>query len=115
MWSGVRKSGWPMPRLMIDLPLASKALARASTSKAVSVPSAFMRAARARLILRRVLREGGRHHSGGGGRAKHGRSKPTRRWHLRHGAAEINDYKRQPEGVVMAASERRNRRSGRGR
>jgi hypothetical protein len=42
---GVAKSGWPMPRLMIERPLASSALARASTSKALSVPSRAMRPA----------------------------------------------------------------------
>src|SRR5271170_4639080 len=34
-----------MPRLMIDLPCAASALARASTSNAVSVPSVFIRSA----------------------------------------------------------------------
>src|SRR5689334_4674555 len=48
MCGGVRKSGWPMPRLTIDLPAASSALARASTSNAVSVPSVAMRLASAR-------------------------------------------------------------------
>src|SRR5205085_10714903 len=45
MWSGVGKSGWPMPRLMIERPCAASAFARASTSKAVSVPSTPMRPA----------------------------------------------------------------------
>jgi hypothetical protein len=43
MCGGVGKSGWPMPRLMIDLPCAASALARASTSKADSVPSRALR------------------------------------------------------------------------
>src|SRR5215469_10124213 len=47
MCAGVGKSGWPMPRLMIDRPCASSALARASTSKAVSVPRSDIRFARA--------------------------------------------------------------------
>src|SRR5438045_2264615 len=38
MWSGVRKSGWPMPRLMMSRPCAASALARASTAKAFSSP-----------------------------------------------------------------------------
>src|SRR5438105_13869197 len=38
MKSGVRKSGWPMPRLMISRPCAASALARASTAKAFSSP-----------------------------------------------------------------------------
>src|SRR3954451_10973360 len=38
MWSGVRKSGWPMPRLMMSRPWAASALARASTAKAFSSP-----------------------------------------------------------------------------
>src|SRR5262245_18537889 len=38
MKSGVRKSGWPMPRLMISRPWATRALARASTAKAFSSP-----------------------------------------------------------------------------
>jgi hypothetical protein len=50
MWSGVGKSGWPMPRLMIERPAASSALARASTSKADSVPSRAMPAAKVVVI-----------------------------------------------------------------
>src|ERR1700758_1759302 len=38
MKSGVRKSGWPMPRLMMSRPWAASALARASTAKAFSSP-----------------------------------------------------------------------------
>src|SRR5437870_11564950 len=38
MKSGVRKSGWPMPRLMLSRPCAARALARASTAKAFSSP-----------------------------------------------------------------------------
>src|ERR1700754_3394152 len=38
MKSGVRKSGWPMPRLMTSRPCAISALARASTAKAFSSP-----------------------------------------------------------------------------
>src|SRR5262245_33377184 len=38
MCSGVRKSGWPMPRLMMSRPWAISALARASTAKAFSSP-----------------------------------------------------------------------------
>src|SRR5207245_4076598 len=38
MKSGVRKSGWPMPRLMMSRPCATSALARASTAKAFSSP-----------------------------------------------------------------------------
>src|SRR3954470_22814116 len=38
MWSGVRKSGWPMPRLMMSRPWAASAVARASTAKAFSSP-----------------------------------------------------------------------------
>src|SRR5262245_5634789 len=38
MNSGVRKSGWPMPRLMMSRPCAISALARASTAKAFSSP-----------------------------------------------------------------------------
>src|SRR3954447_10122301 len=38
MKSGVRKSGWPMPRLMMSRPCAISALARASTAKAFSSP-----------------------------------------------------------------------------
>src|SRR5262249_12289817 len=38
MKSGVRKSGWPMPRLMMSRPWAISALARASTAKAFSSP-----------------------------------------------------------------------------
>src|ERR671930_291762 len=38
MKSGVRKSGWPMPRLMMSRPCAASALARASTAKAFSSP-----------------------------------------------------------------------------
>src|ERR1700741_4518269 len=38
MGSGGRKSGWPMPRLMMSLPCAASALARASTAKAFSSP-----------------------------------------------------------------------------
>src|SRR5579863_6831463 len=45
MWSGVGKSGWPMPRLIIERPCAASALARARTSNAVSVPSTAMRPA----------------------------------------------------------------------
>jgi hypothetical protein len=33
-----RKSGWPMPRLMMSLPCAASAVARASTAKAFSSP-----------------------------------------------------------------------------
>src|SRR5262249_17389794 len=45
MCSGVEKSGWPIPRLIIERPCASSALARASTSNADSVPSRPMRPA----------------------------------------------------------------------
>src|SRR3978361_472853 len=38
MKSGVRKSGWPIPRLMMSRPCAASALARASTAKAFSSP-----------------------------------------------------------------------------
>src|SRR4051794_40188941 len=38
MKSGVRKSGWPMPRLMMSRPCAWSALARARTAKAFSSP-----------------------------------------------------------------------------
>src|SRR5688572_22200102 len=38
MKSGVRKSGWPMPRLITSRPCAINALARASTAKAFSSP-----------------------------------------------------------------------------
>src|SRR5471032_3081229 len=38
IWSGVRKSGWPMPRLIMSLPWAARAVARASTAKAFSSP-----------------------------------------------------------------------------
>src|SRR4051812_37355619 len=38
MNSGVRKSGWPIPRLMMSRPWAASALARASTAKAFSSP-----------------------------------------------------------------------------
>src|SRR5579859_6291522 len=45
MWSAVGKSGSPISRWMMLLPVASRALARASTSKADSVPSLDMRSA----------------------------------------------------------------------
>src|SRR6516162_5704962 len=45
MCCGVGKSGWPIPRLMIERPCAASALARASTSNAVSVPRTLMRPA----------------------------------------------------------------------
>src|ERR1043165_9178103 len=38
MCSGVLKSGWPMPRLMMSRPCAASAFARASTAKAFSSP-----------------------------------------------------------------------------
>src|SRR6185312_10578520 len=38
MKSGVRKSGCPIPRLMMSRPCAASALARASTAKAFSSP-----------------------------------------------------------------------------
>src|SRR6202008_1001013 len=38
MNSGVRKSGWPMPRLIMSRPWAMSALARANTAKAFSSP-----------------------------------------------------------------------------
>src|SRR3984957_11700425 len=38
MKSGVRKSGWPMPRLMMSRPCAARCMARASTVKAFSSP-----------------------------------------------------------------------------
>src|SRR3954470_10200140 len=38
MCSGVLKSGWPMPRLMMSRPWAASAFARASTAKAFSSP-----------------------------------------------------------------------------
>src|SRR5271155_4217052 len=38
MWSGVRKSGWPMPRLMMSRPSAARRVARASTANAFSSP-----------------------------------------------------------------------------
>src|SRR6478735_8326496 len=38
---GVLKSGWPMPRLTMSLPCRCRSAARASTSKAVSVPRRF--------------------------------------------------------------------------
>src|SRR5437870_3240879 len=61
MKSGVRKSGWPMPRLMISRPCAISALARASTAKAFSSPmrskAAMVRSMRAALRLH----AGGRH------------------------------------------------------
>src|SRR5262249_17053696 len=38
MCSGVRKSGWPMPRLTMSRPCAASAVARASTAKAFSSP-----------------------------------------------------------------------------
>src|SRR3954465_5750204 len=38
MCSGVRKSGCPMPRLMMSRPCAASAFARASTAKAFSSP-----------------------------------------------------------------------------
>src|SRR3954452_23685359 len=38
MCSGVRKSGWPIPRLMMSCPCAASALAQASTAKAFSSP-----------------------------------------------------------------------------
>src|SRR3954451_22055320 len=38
MCSGVLKSGWPMPRLMMSRPCATSAFARASTAKAFSSP-----------------------------------------------------------------------------
>src|SRR5579885_523581 len=38
MKSGVRKSGWPIPRLMMSRPWAASTLARASTAKAFSSP-----------------------------------------------------------------------------
>src|SRR6185295_9786747 len=38
MCSGVRKSGWPMPRLMMSRPCWLRAVARASTAKAFSSP-----------------------------------------------------------------------------
>src|SRR5262249_28186721 len=38
MKSGVRKSGWPMPRLMMSRPCAASILARASTANAFSSP-----------------------------------------------------------------------------
>src|SRR5688572_15795451 len=52
MWSGVRKSGWPMPRLMMSRPCAASALARASTAKAFSSP---MRS-KAATVLRWLIR-----------------------------------------------------------
>ena len=39
MCSGVRKSGWPMPRLIIRRPARSNSAARARTTNALSVPS----------------------------------------------------------------------------
>ena len=39
---GVGKSGWPIPRLMMLRPLWASSLARASTSKALSVPSRYI-------------------------------------------------------------------------
>src|SRR6202043_3174598 len=38
MKSGVRKSGWPMPRLMMSRPCDMSCMARASTAKAFSSP-----------------------------------------------------------------------------
>src|SRR5712692_5397399 len=46
MWAGVSKSGSPISRWTISLPCRSRALARASTSKADSVPSRDMRSAK---------------------------------------------------------------------
>src|SRR6266852_764392 len=45
IWAGVSKSGSPISRWSISLPCRSSALARASTSKADSVPSRDMRSA----------------------------------------------------------------------
>src|SRR5262245_29210122 len=45
MWAGVSKSGSPISRWITDLPWRSRARARASTSKADSVPSRPMRSA----------------------------------------------------------------------
>src|SRR6516164_1483331 len=38
MKSGVRKSGWPMPRLMMSRPCAASVVARARTANAFSSP-----------------------------------------------------------------------------
>src|SRR5437667_7638431 len=45
MWAGVSKSGSPISRWTMLLPCRSRARARASTSKAVSVPSRPIRSA----------------------------------------------------------------------
>jgi hypothetical protein len=44
-WAGVSKSGSPISRWMTSAPVASRARALASTSKADSVPSRPMRSA----------------------------------------------------------------------
>src|SRR5574342_326048 len=46
MWAGVSKSGSPISRWTMSLPCRSRALARANTSKADSVPSRDMRPAK---------------------------------------------------------------------
>src|SRR4051794_39522706 len=51
MWPGVSKSGSPISRCMIGFPWASSALARAATSKAVSVPSLYIRSASLNFIV----------------------------------------------------------------
>src|SRR4051812_45075484 len=51
MFFGVSKSGSPISRCTTSLPSASSARARASTSKAVSVPSRLMDAASLKAIV----------------------------------------------------------------
>src|SRR5258708_5333034 len=58
MWGAVGKSGSPISRWMTLAPAASMALARASTSKADSVPSLLMRSARGNAVMAVMIRLG---------------------------------------------------------
>src|ERR1700722_2345968 len=55
MWSAVGKSGSPISRWITVFPAASRALARASTSKADSVPSRPIRSARRISVISAML------------------------------------------------------------
>src|SRR5260221_356850 len=58
MWGAVGKSGSPISRWMTLAPAASMALARASTSRADSVPSLLMRSARGNAVMAVMIRLG---------------------------------------------------------
>src|SRR6185312_4490671 len=97
MKSGVRKSGWPMPRLMMSRPCAASALARASTAKAFSSP---IRSKAAMVFIMAVLPAGrpARLFYGGGvhpiGRKKsigsRGRQQVRRRLRKPRGAGQLH-------------------------